>query len=70
MMKVTKLDGIVVCRAEDPVPVRLHAPRWWRVDRHLKWLFTPPQRRAVVTIKFLGPAGSIIARDVRAVVEA
>lgn len=69
-MKITTLDGLLVRRKDDPVYVRLHAPRWWRLDRHLAWFMTPPERRASVKIRFLGDAGSVISIDVRATVEA
>lgn len=69
MIKVTALDGMLVCRAEDPVPVRLHAPRWFRLDRHLKWLVTPARRRASVKIRFLGDGGTIVSLDIRAIAE-
>lgn len=68
MMKMTALDGLMVRRQEDPLPVRLHAPKWWRLDRHLAWFATPPERRAVVKIRFLGKDGNIVSHDVRAVV--
>ena len=69
-MKLSMLDGLLVCRSENPRPVRLHAPRWYRLDRHLTWLLTPPERRGKVTIRFLGANGSMINREVRAIVVA
>lgn len=67
---MTSLDGLLVRRSEKPEPVRLHVPRWYRIDRHLAWLATPRARRATVTIRFLGKDGGIVNQDIRAIVEA
>ena len=69
MMNLTSLDGVLVRRQEGPTPVRLLHPKWWRIDRHLAWLMTPKEKRAIVTIRFLGNKGSIVSRDVRAIAE-
>lgn len=68
-MKITSLDGLVVHRPENPSPVRLHAPRWWRIDRHIAWILTPANRKAVVVIRYLGDSGRVESRDVFAVVK-
>lgn len=68
MIKATSLDGLVV-RGENFGAVRVHAPRWWRVDRHVAWLLTPKARRSTITIRFLGNEGKLVARELRAIAE-
>lgn len=68
MIKVTALDGAEVRSTRSDV-LRIFAPKWWRIDRHIQWALTPKDKRAVVTVSFLGPAGTVVNREIRAIAE-